>query len=219
MPECQFGLCILDSTNAPLLTAVHVRPRVSALVPSRYYIRQWRRRGNSCGPFTSRLPCLSPRSHFAPFHVVLQLTELKMNYFSYWIRSQPDWWLDYKNKGTAAGWRATARREDYLQGALTLLSPTDNIESAMDPRGPRYALHVLMAAPVLTERQIDWVLDELPDFAARRVPRDHVQVSSSCVITLFNSALLSFVPSHLVSNGYGKVVSCRLSLFPAPRQA
>lgn len=111
-----------------------------------------------------------------------------MNYFSYWIRSQPDWWLNYKNESTRARWRAVARREDYLQDALTLLGPTDNIENAMDPRGPRYALHVLMAAPILMEGQIDWMLDELADFAARRVPRDHIQVSSSCVLVLFNSA-------------------------------
>lgn len=111
-----------------------------------------------------------------------------MNYFSYWIRSQPEWWLTFKNEDTTAGWRATARREDYLQDAMTLLGPSDNIENAMEPRGPRYALHVLMAAPVLTENQIDWVFDELSDLAARRVPRDHVQVSPSCVTVLFNGA-------------------------------
>ncbi len=111
-----------------------------------------------------------------------------MNYFSYWVRSQPDWWLTFKNEDTTAGWRATARRENYLQDALTLLGPTDNVENAMDPRGPRYALLVLMAAPVLTEGQIDWVLDELSDFAARRVSRDDVQVSP-----LF-AVILSIVP-------------------------
>ena len=111
-----------------------------------------------------------------------------MNSFSYWIRSQPEWWLAFKNEDTTAGWRATARREDYLQDAVTLLGPKDDIENAMEPRGPRYALHVLMAAPVLTENQIDWVFDELSDFAARRVPRDHVQVSLSRVIARFNSA-------------------------------
>lgn len=111
-----------------------------------------------------------------------------MNYFSYWIRSQPDWWLAFKNEDTTAGWRATARREDYLHDALALLGPTDNIENAMDPLQPHYALHVLMAAPVLSKGQIDWVLDELPDFAVRRVPRDHVQVSSSCVDNPLNSA-------------------------------
>ena len=100
-----------------------------------------------------------------------------MNQFSYWVRSQPDWWLLIKNEDTIAGWRATARREDYLQDALTLLGPTDNVENSMEPRGPRYALYVLMAAPVLTEGQIDWVLDELSDFAARRVSWDDVQVS------------------------------------------
>ena len=110
------------------------------------------------------------------FCAVSQLAELKMNQFSYWVRSQPDWWLTFKkNEDTTAGWRAAARREDYLQDALTLLGPTDN---AMDPRGPRHALHVLMAAPVLTEGQIDWVLDELSDFATRRVSWDEVQVSS-----------------------------------------
>ena len=112
------------------------------------------------------------------FCAVSQLAELKMNHFSYWVRSQPDWWLTFKSEDTTAGWRAAARREDYLQDALTLLGPTDNIENAMDPRGPRYALHVLMAAPVLTEGQIDWVVDELSDFAARRVSWDDVQVSS-----------------------------------------
>ena len=123
-----------------------------------------------------------------PFRVILQLAELKMNYFSYWIRSQPEWWLTFKNEDTTAAWRATARREDYLQDAVTLLGPTDNIENALEPRGPRYALHVLMAAPVLTEYQIDWVLAELSDFAARRVPWAHVQVSPYCVIVLSNGA-------------------------------
>jgi hypothetical protein len=109
-----------------------------------------------------------------------------MNYFSYWIRSQPDWWLTFKDDDTNVGWRATARRENYLQDALTLLGPADNIENAMDPRGPRYALHILMAAPVLTEDQVDWVLDELSDFATRREPREDVQVSSSCINILLN---------------------------------
>ena len=111
-----------------------------------------------------------------------------MNYFSYWVRSQPDWWLTFKSEDATARWRATARREDYLQDALTLLGATDNVENSMDPRGPRYTLHVLMAAPVLTEGQIDWMLDELSDFAARRVSRDDVQVSPLCAIILFHSA-------------------------------
>jgi hypothetical protein len=128
---------------------------------------------------------LSLRSHFAPFHITLQLAELKMNYFSYWIRSQADWWLNHQDEGTTAGWRATARREDYLQDALALLGYKNSIEDPMDPRGPRYALHVLMAAPHLMEAQIDWVLDELSDIAARRVSQDHIQVSSLCMVILF----------------------------------
>ena len=129
--------------------------------------------------FVRSVPFLSaPLERTVSFCAVPQLAELKMNHFSYWIRSQPDWWLTLKNEATTVGWRATARREDYLQDALTLLGPIDNIENAMDPRGPRYVLYVLMAAPVLTEDQIDWVLDELSDFATRRVPRDDVQVSS-----------------------------------------
>ena len=118
-----------------------------------------------------------PLEQVFSFCAFSQLAELKMNQFSYWVRSQPDWWLSIKNEDTTAGWRATARREDYLQDALTLLGPTDNVENSMEPRGPRYALYVLMAAPVLTEGQIDWVLDELSDFAARRVSWDDVQVS------------------------------------------
>jgi hypothetical protein len=159
---------------------VHVGPRVSPPVPSGRYLRQWCRRGDSYSPFSSLIAPLE--RNVLSLRRPSQLAELKMNYFSYWIRSQPDWWLAFKNEDTAVRMEGHRTARGLPPGRTDSTRTSGQYRERYGSPGTplRFARSHGRSCP-FTEGQIDWVLDELSDFAARRVPRDHVQVSSSCV--------------------------------------
>jgi len=97
---------------------------------------------------------------------VRTLVELKMNRLSYYIRSLPHWCTLLNNPDTLGDWRTLARAQGFL--------PHDSDDEDMI---------ALRLAPVLTEYQISWVLDELSYYARRRGSNDcQVRVTGYCSI-------------------------------------
>lgn len=78
-----------------------------------------------------------------------KILELKMSRLSYYIRSVPSWWKRLNDPIAQAEWKQAASSEEYLEER-----PEGN---SID----------LKAFPRLNDRQIRWVLDELPAFARR----------------------------------------------------
>ncbi|KAG8807531.1 hypothetical protein FRC17_004422, partial [Serendipita sp. 399] len=82
-----------------------------------------------------------------------------MSRLSYYIRSNPSWWLHLNDPTYLATWQNVGLTDGYLRSR-----EMDIFEDSDD-------LYVLMNAPPLTERQIRWVLSELSSYAAQI---DHV---------------------------------------------
>jgi hypothetical protein len=90
---------------------------------------------------------------------------------SYFIRSNyPAWWDRLDDVVLRDQWKETGRTDSYLQAKVN----TEGEDDYPD----------LTLFPPLTERQISWVLDELPSYASRI---DH---SSGCQARL-NSFIIS----------------------------
>ncbi len=77
-----------------------------------------------------------------------QLTDLRMYELSYSIRSKPKWWTKYESRRIRAKWMREALEVTFEDGRK------------------------------LSRREVEWVLDELPEYEMLRDPETGVQVSS-----------------------------------------
>lgn len=87
------------------------------------------------------------------------------------IRAKPEWWIKYKDAGIRARWKAEALEQKFRWiEAATMLVPYEDRE--------QYAAEHQRAVVdvTLSEKQVEYVLDELDGYAKLRNDDNGIQV-------------------------------------------
>ena len=91
------------------------------------------------------------------------------------IRSKPTWWEKYKDPEIRARWKAEALGSKFVWiEAATMLVPFEGHEQYMKDAQEGITLDDLIV--ILTEKQVEYVLDELDGYAKLRDEKTGIEV-------------------------------------------
>lgn len=108
-----------------------------------------------------------------------QLNELVMIKLSASIRTEPGWWIKYKDAHIRATWKAEALKQSFTWiERATMLVPKEDQEQFI-AKVDDDVVHVR-----LTEKQADYVLDELDGYAKLLDETTGIQVSNTLATSL-----------------------------------